>query len=168
MLSHALERWPMYRRAATLVTLALAVVVTACGEGGGAEDVLGLGDRNLDRCSMISAVEAEQWLGAPVSEPAPAEGVDGEPDPVTCLYENEEAVTIILIQVYDGEVFFAEEGSTARTGQTIDGLGDDAWMGDGSVSFLQNEWTASVARIAGQIPDGDILEIAELLSSRLP
>jgi hypothetical protein len=85
----------MHRRAATLVTLALAVVVTACGEGGGAEDVLGWGDRNLDRCSLISAVEAEQWLGAPVSEPAPADGIDGGPDPITGLYDREARSSIV-------------------------------------------------------------------------
>ncbi|MGH8913879.1 MAG: hypothetical protein ACRDZM_05100 [Acidimicrobiia bacterium] len=158
----------MNRHAVTVVTLAFALVVTACGDGGGEGDVLGLGDRNLDRCSLLTAAEAEQWLGAPVSEPAPAEGIDGEPDPVTCSYVNEEAVTSILIQVYDGDVFFAEEGSASRTGETIEGLGEDAWMGDGSVSFLQNQWSASVARIAGQIPDEDLLEIAELMSSRLP
>jgi hypothetical protein len=158
----------MNRHAVTLATLAFALVVTACGDGGGEGDVLGLGDRNLDRCSLLTAAEAEQWLGAPVSEPAPAEGIDGAPDPVTCSYVNEEAVTSILIQVYDGDVFFAEEGSASRTGETIEGLGEDAWMGDGSVSFLQNQWSASVARIAGQIPDEDLLEIAELMSSRLP
>ena len=158
----------MNRRATVLPTLALVVVFIACGDGGGDEDVLGLGDRNLDRCSLISAAEAELWLGVPVSEPAPAEGIDGEPDHVTCRYDNEEDSNIILIQVYDGEIFFAKEGSDSRTGETIEGLGEDAWIGDGSVRFLQNQWSASVARIAGQLPDEDLLEIAELMSSRLP
>lgn len=161
----------MNRSAAALyLILALALIVTTCGDaggGGGDDDVLGLGDRGLDRCSLISEAEAEQWLGTPVVA-APADGIDGEPDPVTCFYENEDSRTTFLVQVYDGEVFFAEEGSGARTGETIDGLGEDAWKGQGSVSFLQNDWSASVALISGLIPDEDILEMAELMSSRLP
>ena len=157
----------MNRRAAALcATLAIAMMVSACG-GGGGDDVLGLGDRNLDRCSLISAGEAEQWLGGIVSV-APSDGIDGEPDPITCLYQKVDAFTSFLIQVYDGEVFFAEEGSASRTGETIDGLGEDAWVGDGKVKFLQNDWSASVSRISGTIPDEDILEMAQLMSSRLP
>ena len=157
----------MNRRAAALcATLAIAMMVSACG-GGGGDDVLGLGDRNLDRCSLISAGEAEQWLGGTVSV-APSDGIDGEPDPITCLYQKVDAFTSFLIQVYDGEVFFAEEGSASRTGETIDGLGEDAWVGDGKVKFLQNDWSASVSRISGTIPDEDILEMAQLMSSRLP
>jgi hypothetical protein len=116
---------------------------------------------------LISAGEAEQWLGGTVSV-APSDGIDGKPDPITCLYQKVDAFTSILIQVYDGEVFFAEEGSASRTGDTIDGLGEDAWIGDGKVGFLQNGWSASVSRISGTIPDEDILEIAQLMSSRLP
>jgi hypothetical protein len=130
--------------------------------------VLGLGDRGLDRCSPISAAEAEQWLGAPLAEPAPTEGIDGGPDPVTCFYEKADDGASLLVQVYDGAVFFAEEGSAARTGETIDGLGEDAWMGDGSVKFLQNDWSVSVSRIVGPIPDEGILELAKLVASRLP
>lgn len=157
----------MNRRATALAAaLAVALVVSACG-GGGGDDVLGLGDRDLDRCSLVSAGEAEQWLGGAVLV-APSDGIDGEPDPITCLYQKVDAFTSFLIQVYDGEIFFAEEGSASRTGETIDGLGEDAWVGDGKVKFLQNDWSASVSRISGTIPDEDILEIAQLMSSRLP
>ncbi len=109
-------RWWTNHRGIALVFL-LVMAVSACG----GEDVLGMGDRQLDRCSLMSAEESEQWLGASLSEPASSEGIDGEPDPVTCLYQNEMAS--LLIQVYDGEEFFAEEGSPARTGETIEGLG---------------------------------------------
>jgi hypothetical protein len=78
-----------------LLTLMLAIIASACG--GDDEDVLGLEDRELDRCSLITSAEAEQWLGPAVSEPAPAEGIEGEPDPVTCRYEHEQAM--LLIQV---------------------------------------------------------------------
>lgn len=156
----------MNRIAALFVTLAVALVVSACG-GGGGDDVLGLGDRGLDRCSLISAVEAEQWFGGAVLV-APSDGIDGTPDPITCMYQKEGAFTSVLIQVYDGEVFFAEVGSASRTGETFDGLGEDAWIGDGKVGFLQNGWSASVSRISGTIPDEAILEMAQMMSSRLP
>jgi hypothetical protein len=55
-----------------------------------------------------------------------------------------------------------------RVGETVEGLGQDAWIGDGSIQFLQNEWSASVSRIMGQISDEGLIEIAELMSSRLP
>jgi len=162
----------MTRRTAVLyLTLTLALVVSACDGGldvgNGDDDVLGLGDRGLDRCSLISETEAEEWLGGPV-EVAPSEGFDGEPDPVTCFYDSVDSNASILIQVYDGEVFFAEVGSAARVGETIEGLGEDAFKGQGSVNFLQNDWSASVSLISGLIPDEDILEMAELVSSRLP
>jgi hypothetical protein len=150
-----------------LATLVLASIATACGNGGGDEDVLGLGDRNLDRCSLISAQEAEQWLGGTVSA-APSEGISGDPDPVTCLYEVEGSPDSVFVQVYDGEVFFAEPGSASRTGEDLQGLGEDAWTKQGDVNFLQNNWTVSVSRILGRVSDADLLEMAQLISSRLP
>jgi hypothetical protein len=159
------ERATAERRVVTLL-LVLALTIPACeGDDGG--DVLGLGDRDLDRCSLISAQEAEQWLGAPVSA-APAEGFDGEPDPVTCLYEVDGSPNRVLVQVYDGAVYFAEPGSPTRTGQDLVGLGDDAWTTEGDVNFLQNDWTVSVSQITGLISDQNLLEMAELISSRLP
>lgn len=154
-------------RIAALVILAFALIAAACGTGDGGDDVLGLGDRDLDRCSLISAQEAEQWLGGTVSA-APAEGIDGEPDPITCLYQVEGSPNSVFLQVYDGEVFFAEPGSAARTGETLEGLGEDAWTKEGDVNFLQNDWTVSVSRITGLVSDANLLEMAELISSRLP
>jgi hypothetical protein len=144
--------------------LVLAMTIVACG---GDDDVLGLGDRDLDRCSLIDATEAEDWLGQPVAV-APAGGIDGEPDPITCLYQSEQDNRSVLVQVYDGAVFFAEVGSAARTGETLDGLGEDAWATTGKVAFLQSDWSVSVAQISGLIPDDDLLEMAQLISSRLP
>jgi hypothetical protein len=157
----------MNRLVAVLVTLAFALIAAACGDGDGVGDVLGLGDRDLDRCSLISAQEAEQWLGGTVSA-APSEGIDGEPNPVTCSYEVEGSLTSVFVQVYDGEVFFAEPGSAFRTGETLEGLGEDAWTEAGGVNFLQNNWTVGVDRILGRVSDADLLEMAELISSRLP
>ncbi len=153
----------------------LAIVITAsvlpsCG-GGGDKDVLGLGDRELDRCSLITASEAEQWIGGSVADPTPIEGFDGKPDPVTCEYGSGETGTNVLIQVYDGDIYFAEPGSASRTGETLDGLGEDAFIGDGSVKFLQNHWAVSVSWISGggrQLPDQDLIDMAKLMSSRLP
>lgn len=145
------------------VVLLLALALAACG--GGNDDVLGLGDRGLDRCSLITAEEAEEWLGALVEDPAPSDGFDGEPDPVTCSYDGSEAR--VLVQIYDGEVFFADEGSSAR-GETFEGLGEDAHMDNDSVKFLQNDWAVSVAYISGRMETGDLVEMAELISSRLP
>jgi len=57
---------------------------------------------------------------------------------------------------------------TARTGETLEGLGEDAWTKEGDVNFLQDNWTASVTRITGRVSDADLLKMAELISSRLP
>jgi hypothetical protein len=149
------------------MAVSLTLMVTGCGEDGGSEEVLGFGDRGLDRCSLVSAEEAEQWLGGPVNV-GPTEGIDGEPDLITCFYEAENSPNSILVQVYDGEIFFAEEGSPSRTGETLDGLGDDAWIEAGDINFLQNDWTVSVSLILGRVTDEDLLAMAELISSRLP
>jgi hypothetical protein len=146
-----------------IIALCLTLLVAACG--GGDDDVLGLGDRDLDRCSLITVEEAEDWLGAPVTA-APSEGIDGEPDPVTCYYEG--ASGSVLIQVRDGAVFFAERGSASRIGEDVADLGEDAFTDGDSVRFVQNDWSASVAQILG-IPNTDnLLEMAQLMSERLP
>jgi hypothetical protein len=152
---------------AGLIALAIALIATACGGGDSDEDVLGLGDQDLDRCSLIASQEMEQWLGGTVLS-GPAEGFDGEPDLVTCLYEVEGTSTSVFVQVYDGDVYFAEPGSAARTGETLEGLGDDAWTAAGDVNFLQDDWTVSVSQISGQVSDADLLEMAQLISSQLP
>lgn len=156
------------RAAGLVVSLVAALVLGACSDdgGGGGEDVLGLGDRGLDRCSLITPEEAESWLGPLQEVPAPSEGFDGEPDPVTCSYAG--SATRVLVQVYDGEVFFAEEGSASR-GETLEGLGEDAHADNDTVQFLQDEWTASISYISGQpLSREELVEMAELMSSRLP
>lgn len=157
----------MNRLIALFVALAIALIATACGGGDSDDDVLGLGDQDLDRCSLMTAEEAEQWLDGTVSA-APSEGIDGKPDLVTCFYEVDGTFSSVFVQVYDGEVYFAEPGSAARTGETLQGLGDDAWTQAGDINFLQDDWTVSVTRISGQVPDADLLEMAQLISSRLP
>ena len=74
----------------------------------------------------------------------------------------------MLVQVYDGAVYFAEPGSPSRIGEDLTGLGEDAWTKTGDVNFLQNDWTVSVSRISGQVSDAALLEMAELISSKLP
>jgi hypothetical protein len=161
------KRSSMNRLIALFVALAIALIATACGGGDSDDDVLGLGDQDLDRCSLMTAEEAEQWLDGTVSA-APSEGIDGKPDLVTCFYEVDGTFSSVFVQVYDGEVYFAEPGSAARTGETLQGLGDDAWTKAGDINFLQDDWTVSVTRISGQVPDADLLEMAQLISSRLP
>lgn len=154
-------------RQIALLAILFALFAAACGDGGSGGDAVGSGDRDLDRCSLVTAQEAEKWFGTTVSV-GPSEGFDGEPDPVTCLYQAEGSFDSVLVQVYDGEVYFAEPGSAARTGETLDGLGEDAWTQEGDVNFLQSNWTVSVTRITGRLADADLLEMAQLISSRLP
>ncbi|MFZ0624949.1 MAG: hypothetical protein WAN34_00465 [Acidimicrobiia bacterium] len=154
----------MRHRVWPFAILVVALAVTSCGGGNGDAS----GDRSLDRCSLITPTEAEQWIGGAVAEPTPAEGIDGKPDPVTCEYRSDEARVHILVQVYDGEIYFAEPGSASRVGETIDDLGEDAFIGDGSVRFLQNGWTVSVDRISGQISDENLIGLARLISTKLP
>lgn len=142
------------------VAAIIAVLFGACG----GDDTLGVG-RELDRCSVVSADEAAQWIGAPV-QAAPSDDVDGEPSPVTCLYEGANAV--VLVQIRDGEVFFAEKGSASRIGEDVDGLGEDAYTDGTKVSFLQSDWSVSVSQIIGLVEGEDLLEMAQLISERLP
>lgn len=143
------------------LVIALAAAVAACG---GEEEVLGLGDRELDRCSLVTVEEAEDWLGAPV-EAAPSESL-GEPNPVTCYYQG--ASGSILLQVRDGAVFHAEPGSPSRSGEDVPGIGEDAFRDNDSVQFLQNDWSVSVSQIGG-LPDiENLTDMARLVSERLP
>lgn len=151
-----------FRIRVVLVPLFLLVVLAGCGGDG---DTLGIGDTDLDRCSLITTDEAGQWIGAPVTA-APAEGIDGNPDPVTCLYEGADAT--VLVQVYEGEEYFAGPDSASRVGEDVDGLGEDAFMDNDSVKFLQDGWAASVAQISGLVDTESLLEMAHLMSSRLP
>ena len=145
-----------------VIVVTLATALTACG---GEEEVLGLGDRDLARCSLVTVEEAEDWLGAPV-EAAPSEGFDGEPNPVTCLYRG--ATGSILVQVRDGAVYHAEPGSPSRLGEDVPGIGEDAFRDNDSVQFLQNDWSVSVSQIGG-IPNVESLtEMARLVAGRLP
>lgn len=154
----------------TILLCLLAVVVAACGggdgdtgDGGGGGD--GGGDRDFDRCSLMTAEEAARWLGDPVDEVGPSEGPGSEE---TCLYESTTNEKIVLIQVYDGEVYFAEEGSAVRGPNTITGLGDDAWSDVDTVAFLQNDFSVSVSRIFGPVSVDQLQEMAELISTQLP
>jgi hypothetical protein len=144
------------------LTLVASLFVGACGGSG---ETLGADGRELDRCSLITVEEAEDWLGAPV-EAAPSESLNGEPDPVTCFFQG--ASGSVLLQVRDGAVYFAEPGSPARLPQDVTDLGEDAHMDNDSVRFLQDDWSVSVGQILG-VPDAaELLEMARLVSSRLP
>lgn len=172
----------------------LALIVVACGSGGettttgsgepatteptgtaaapaetttsmGGDNTSGNGDRGLDICSLITPEEAGQWIGAPVSTD-PTEDVEGIPELVTCDYVGGHAH--VYVQVYDSAIYFAEPGSASRVGEDVDGLGEDAFMESDSVEFLQNDWTVSVSQISGQVETDGLLEMAHLISSRLP
>lgn len=138
----------------------LILVLVACGGNGGEAD-----GRELDRCSLMTAEEAARWLGEPVVA-APSEGFDGEVNPVTCLYEGANAT--VLLQVRDGSVFFAEPGSESRTGEDVDGLGEDAFVDSESVEVLQNDWSVAIGQIIGRVDQDALVEMARIVSSRLP
>lgn len=145
-----------------ILVLVGSSMVAACGGG---DDSAGMEGRELDRCSLVTVEEAEDWLGPPV-EAAPSENLDGSSDLVTCYYQG--ATGSILLQVRDGAVYFAEPGSQARLPQDVPNLGEDAHMDNDSVRFLQNDWSVSVGQIGG-VPDAsELLEMARLVSSRLP
>lgn len=143
--------------------LFIALVIGACG--GADTDTPGAGGRDLDRCSLMTVEEASGWLGDPVSA-APSEGPDGNPSPVTCRYDGADAN--VLVQVRDGAVFFAEPGSDTRTGEDVEGLGEDAFMDSDSIEVLQNDWSVSIGLISGLIEDGALVEMASIVSDRLP
>lgn len=146
-----------------LLCLALALASVACGGDGG--ETLGADGRELDRCSLMTTEEAAQWLGDPVTA-APSEGLDGDPSPVTCLYEGTNAT--VLLQVRDGAVYFSEPGSDSRTGEDVEGIGDDAWIDSDGIEILQNDWSVSIGLIIGLLEDEAFVEMAEIVSGRLP
>jgi len=145
----------------------LMMVLAACGGGspeGGGDN--GGGDREFDRCTLMTAEEAEQWLGSPVDEVEPADlpvGADS-----TCSYRSTSNERSILIQVDDGEFYFAEEGSGARGPETISGLGEDAHTDGTYVAFLKDGWSVRVSQIQGAMTQAQLEEIAHLIESRLP
>lgn len=146
-----------------LAAAAVAVGVVACG--GDDSGTLGADGRELDRCSLITVEEAAQWLGDPVSA-APSEGLDGNPNPVTCFYEGTDAS--VLVQIRDGAVFFAEPGSDSRSGEDVAGLGEDAFIDSDSIEVLQNDWSVAIGHISGLLGEGSLLEMAQIVSDRLP
>jgi hypothetical protein len=124
----------------SLVILGAVLLVLAAGCGGGNDDTSGNGDRELDRCSLVTPEEAGDWIGAPVTA-APAEGIDGNPDPVTCDYVGGRAH--VLVQVYDDKIYFAEPGSAFESVRT--------WMGwERMPSWTTTVWSSS--RMTGQCP----------------
>jgi hypothetical protein len=151
-----------------LLILVLMLLIAACGgadvadndDGGGSG-----GDRDFDRCSIMSAEEAAQWLGSPVVV-GPSDVPVGAEN--TCRYRNDAAEMQVLIQIYDGEKYWAFPGSATRGPTDIADLGEDAHADGDSVSFLKNEFAASVSRIQGDIPAEDLEAIARLLEPRLP
>jgi hypothetical protein len=145
------------------LSIAMALVFTACG--GGDDDTLGAEGRELDRCSLMTAEEAAQWLGDPVTA-APSEDLDGDPDPVTCYYQGANAS--VLLQVRDGAVYFAEPGSASRIGDDVEGIGEDAFMDSDSIEVLQNDWSVAIGLISGVIPEDALVGMAEIVSGRLP
>lgn len=157
-----------------LLAVLLVLAVPACGGGSGTDQgsdsgggsIQGDGEREFDRCTLITAEEAEQWLGSPVDHVGPADlPVDAD---ATCNYQSTANEKIILFQVNDGERYFASEGSGARGPDTITGIGEDAHTDGTYVEFLSDGYAVRVSRIQGDIPLADLEEIALLLESRLP
>lgn len=150
-------------RRLVILSLAATLAFVACGDGDSGS--LGGDGRELDRCSLITTEEAAEWLGEPVTA-APTEDFDGNPDPVTCLYEGAEAT--VLLQVRDGAVYFAEPGSDSRTGEDVEGIGEDAFIDSDSIEVLQNDWSVAIGQISGVPEPGALVEMARLVADRLP
>lgn len=150
-------------RSIAVMILALSILLFACGGSG--ESTGGQEGRSIEPCSLITAAEAEVWLGGPVDPPAPYTGPDPEP---TCVYKSPGAQTQILLQVYDGEVYYGGDNlENHPDSQPID-VGDKGISEVGSVEFLQNDWTVSISRISGPVTEESLLAAALLVSSRLP
>ncbi len=151
--------------------IVLLVMLSACGgdddasSGGSSNDS---GDDGVVTCDVLSADEVGDVLGATVV----AETMDtpsGELDPVGCTYTSDSGDLRILASVRFGEKFYGGIDSPARKDPVaIGGLGDDAFVDDGMVTFLSGDWTGSVASIAGGVPDADLEAVARLLESKLP
>lgn len=133
------------------------------------------GDRTVDVCSLVSTSEAEAWLGAGVVSDLAA-GPTG-PDPQGCTFTSADANAQILLQVYDGEKYFAgpDNAELHPNAVIVPGLGETGFTSNVigsesnvSVHFLQNDWAVSVSDIAGGIPIDDLVAMAQLVSANLP
>jgi hypothetical protein len=148
------------KRLATFGVVALTLI--SCGGG---EDNAGGDGRNIETCTLITVAEAEAWLGGPVEPPAPYDGPDPEP---TCVYRSAGAQTQILLQVYDGEQYYGGDNSEIHPdAQPVD-VGETGYIENGSVAFLQNDWSVSITRISGPVSDESLVAAARTVSSRLP
>jgi hypothetical protein len=144
------------------VALLMVLVSTSCG---GSADTTEQGGRDIEVCALITAAEAEAWLGGPVDQPAPYDGPDPEP---TCVYKSSGAQTQILLQVYDGDVYYSGDNPEIHPDATPIGVGSEGYAEPGSVGFLQNGWSVSITRISGPVTDASLLAAANTVSSRLP
>lgn len=163
------------RRPMSHLLLVIVLVLAACGGSGddGAGDTAGSdngggasSDADFDRCSLMSAEEAAQWIGSPVDLVGPSDVPVGADE--TCVYASSPNETRILLQIRDGAQFFAEEGSGARGPDTIEGIGEDAHSDGSYIEFLEGGFTVRVSQIQGAISLDELKDIAQLIEGRLP
>lgn len=75
----------------------------------------------------------------------------------------------VLVQVYDGEKYFAQPDNEIFTDSVIvPNLGEVGFTAGSAAHFLQNDWAVSVSSIAGGVPDADLVAMAQLISTNLP
>lgn len=157
----------------SILLFVLALVVAACGgdsgnggaDGGDGGDG-GDGDRSVAACDLLSADEAAQWLGGSPVDAGPSDAPGSQDE--TCSYRNDEAAMQILLQVRDGEQYFAGPDSGARGPDDVDGIGEDGHTDGSYVAFLANGFSVRVSQIQGPVTYEDLEEIAKLIESRLP
>lgn len=137
------------------------LVVVSCG--GGDEKTLGEGANSTGVASSRSRKPGSGSGNRSTQNRARA---PTEPGPVTCLLEGADA--IVLVQVRDGDVFHSEPGSSSRVGEDVADLGEDAYSSGDDVDFLQNDWSVSVSVIFGLVDEAALIEIAQIVSDRLP
>jgi hypothetical protein len=159
-----------------MIGLGTVALAAGCGDDGDLGDKASSDDgsrtdsgQSVDVCSLVTADEAEVWLGGPVIEPVPMEGPSGRTDEATCTYRSDVAETQILLQVYDGPEYHGDADSPTRAGaEKLDAPGDDAFFQNGSVRFLVGDWSVSVGSIQGNIPEADLVAMGEVVEENLP
>ncbi len=164
------DRYNEAMRAPVAAIVLSGLILAACGTEQ-TDDSAGIGDGppgDFVACDLLTAGEAEQWLGDSVGPPSKSDGPQATAEE-TCVYRSDVSGTSVLLQARFGAKYHSGIDSPANEQPVaISDLGDDAYSDRGRVAFLAGEWAVSISRVSGDAPDTALEEMARTVATRLP